>query len=70
MDALPPPLTTALSGRYAFEAAIGTGAVDRGLVNYPFLSNFDRFLVPLRQRKDFADLLERVHREWTRFATL
>jgi serine/threonine protein kinase/Flp pilus assembly protein TadD len=43
-------------------------AVDRGLVNYPFLSEFDQFLAPLRQRKDYADLLERVRVEWTRAA--
>lgn len=44
-------------------------AVDRGLANYPFLSEFDLFLAPMRQRKDFADLLERVRVAWIRAAT-
>jgi non-specific serine/threonine protein kinase len=43
-------------------------AVERGLVNYPFLSEFDLFLTPLKQRKDFVALLERVHAEWKRAA--
>jgi serine/threonine protein kinase/tetratricopeptide (TPR) repeat protein len=45
-------------------------AVQRGLVNYPFLSEFDQFLVPLRQREDFTDLLERVRVEWMRAANV
>ena len=41
-------------------------AVDRGLVNFPFLSEFDHFLEPLKRRTDFVALLERVHVEWKR----
>ena len=43
-------------------------AVERGLVNYPFLSEFDGFLAPLRGREDYQALMEHVRQEWIRNA--
>ena len=43
-------------------------AVERGLVNHPFLSEFDGFLAPLRDREDYRYLMEHVRQEWIRNA--
>ena len=43
-------------------------AVERGLVNHPFLAEFDGFLAPLRGREDYRTLMEHVRQEWIRNA--
>ncbi|HDT14193.1 MAG TPA: zinc-ribbon domain-containing protein [Candidatus Aminicenantes bacterium] len=42
-------------------------AVDRGFVNYPFLSEHDRLLASVRGEPRFKTLMERVRREWESF---
>jgi TolB-like protein/tetratricopeptide (TPR) repeat protein len=42
-------------------------AVDRGFINYPFLAQHDHLLEPLRQRRDFRDLLGTVEERWRAF---
>jgi TolB-like protein len=42
-------------------------AVDRGFINYPFLAQHDHVLDPLRQRRDFRDLLGTVEERWRAF---
>jgi serine/threonine protein kinase len=41
-------------------------AVDRGFINYPYLSH-DRFLAKLRTEPRFEKLMQRVKREWEEF---
>jgi tetratricopeptide (TPR) repeat protein len=42
-------------------------AIDRGMINYPFLSEHDRNLHGLRGDPRFGRLMERARREWERF---
>jgi non-specific serine/threonine protein kinase len=42
-------------------------AVDRGFLNYPFLSQKDPWLENLRGEARFKELMERVKREWEEF---
>ena len=39
-------------------------AVNRGFLNYPFLSEYDPFLENIRGERRFKDLMERVKHEW------
>jgi hypothetical protein len=41
-------------------------AIDRGMINYPFLSEYDRFLASVRGEARFAQAMERAKREWER----
>jgi TolB-like protein/tetratricopeptide (TPR) repeat protein len=42
-------------------------AIDRGMINYPFLSEHDRYLDNVRGDARFGRLMERARREWERF---
>jgi len=42
-------------------------AVDRGFINYPFISEFDPFLKDIRSEPRFKKLMERVKHEWENF---
>ncbi len=42
-------------------------AIDRGMINYPFLSEHDRYLDNVRGDARFGQAMERVKREWERF---
>jgi hypothetical protein len=42
-------------------------AIDRGMINYPFLAVFDRNLENIRGDRRFAAAMDRVRREWERF---
>jgi serine/threonine protein kinase/tetratricopeptide (TPR) repeat protein len=42
-------------------------AIDQGMINYPFLSEHDRFLSSIRGETRFAQAMERAKREWERF---
>jgi non-specific serine/threonine protein kinase len=42
-------------------------AVDRGFINYPFLSEYDPFLASLHGKERFEKLMERVESEWENF---
>jgi TolB-like protein len=42
-------------------------AVDRGFINYPFLTRHDPFLESLRSDQRFETLMERVRERWQRF---
>jgi non-specific serine/threonine protein kinase len=42
-------------------------AVDRGFINYPFLSRFDPSLENLRHDERFLRLMDVVHERWKRF---
>ncbi len=42
-------------------------AVSRGLINYPFLHDYDPFLAKLRGEPRFEELMQRVKREWEAF---
>jgi tetratricopeptide (TPR) repeat protein len=42
-------------------------AVWRGVLNYPYLSNYDPFLENIRGEKRFKKLMERVKYEWENF---
>lgn len=42
-------------------------AVDRGFINYPYLSQHDPFFSRLRNDRRVADLLESVRERWSRF---
>ena len=42
-------------------------AVDRGFVNYPFISEYDPFLKNIRGEPRFKKLMERVKHEWENF---
>jgi TolB-like protein/Tfp pilus assembly protein PilF len=42
-------------------------AIDRGMINYPFLSEHDRYLDSIRGDARFGQAMERVRREWERF---
>jgi hypothetical protein len=42
-------------------------AVSRGLINYPFLHDYDPFLAKLRGEARFEELMQRVKREWEAF---
>lgn len=44
-------------------------AVDRGFINYPFLSRFDPSLENLRRDQRFSRLMDAVHDRWKRFET-
>jgi predicted Zn-dependent protease len=42
-------------------------AIDRGMINYPFLSEHDRYLDSVRGDARFGRVMERARREWERF---
>ena len=42
-------------------------AVDRGNINYPYLSEYDPFLEPLRGTERFQEIVERARVGWERF---
>jgi hypothetical protein len=42
-------------------------AISRGMINYPFLSEHDRYLDSVRSDPRFRQLMERARREWERF---
>ncbi len=42
-------------------------AVDRGFINYPLLSEYDRLLANVRGEERFARMIDRVKREWEHF---
>ena len=42
-------------------------ATHRGLINYPFLSQYDPLLENIRQEKRFKELMEEVRSRWERF---
>lgn len=42
-------------------------AVNRGFVNYPFLSQHDPFLQNIRKEKRFRNLMQRVKYAWEHF---
>jgi predicted Zn-dependent protease len=42
-------------------------AIDRGMINFPFLSEHDRYLDNVRGDARFRELMERARREWERF---
>jgi non-specific serine/threonine protein kinase len=42
-------------------------AVDRGFINYPFISEYDPFLKNIRGEDRFKKLMERVKHEWENF---
>ena len=42
-------------------------AISRGMINYPFLSEHDRYLDGVRTDARFRPLMERARREWERF---
>ena len=42
-------------------------AISRGMINYPFLSEHDRYLDSVRSDARFRQLMERAKREWERF---
>jgi len=41
--------------------------VNRGFINYPYLSKHDPLLVKIRDKPRFKKLMERVKREWENF---
>jgi non-specific serine/threonine protein kinase len=44
-------------------------AVNRGFINYPFLSNYDPFLENIRGEERFKKLMKQVKKEWESFET-
>ena len=42
-------------------------AVDRGFINYPFLSEHDKLLNNIRGEKGFMELMKKVKLEWENF---
>ena len=42
-------------------------AIDRGMINYPFLSEHDWHLTSIRGEPRFGQAMERARREWERF---
>jgi len=42
-------------------------AIERGMINYPFLSEHDRYLDNVRGHARFGQAMERARREWERF---
>lgn len=68
-DVLPRFLAHACAVAGRSEAALRwlTLAVERGFINYPFLTAHDPFLAPMRARPAFQSLLEVVHHRWTAF---
>jgi TolB-like protein len=42
-------------------------AIDRGMINYPFLSEHDLYLDSIRGEARFGQAMERARREWERF---
>jgi serine/threonine protein kinase/Flp pilus assembly protein TadD len=42
-------------------------AIDQGMINYPFLSEHDRYLDNVRGEVRFRQAMERARREWDRF---
>ena len=42
-------------------------AIDHGMINYPFLSEHDRYLDNIRGEARFGEAMERARREWERF---
>jgi non-specific serine/threonine protein kinase len=42
-------------------------SVDRGFINYPFISEYDPFLKDMRGEERFKKLMERVKNEWESF---
>ncbi len=42
-------------------------AIDQGMINYPFLSEHDRYLDNIRGDARFGQAMERARREWERF---
>ncbi len=41
-------------------------AIERGMINYPFLSEHDRYLNSIRGEARFTQAMERAKREWER----
>jgi disulfide oxidoreductase YuzD len=42
-------------------------AVNRGIINYPFINTYDSFLDNIRGEERFKKLMERVKKEWEEF---
>lgn len=42
-------------------------AIDRGMINYPFLTGHDRYLDNIRGEARFGQAMERARPEWERF---
>ena len=42
-------------------------SVDRGFINYPFMSQYDPFLTKMRGNPRYDKLMERVKYEWEKF---
>jgi hypothetical protein len=42
-------------------------AVDRGFINYPYLARHDPYLRRLADHTPYAELLDRVRRQWEAF---
>ncbi len=42
-------------------------AIERGMINYPFLSEHDWYLDSIRGEARFRQAMERAKREWDRF---
>jgi len=57
----------ALSGMKDKAFAWLENAVDRGFINYPFISEYDPFLKTIRSEPRFKKLMERVKQEWENF---
>jgi tetratricopeptide (TPR) repeat protein len=83
LEAVSPTLTEAARWdlQYSWEMATGYALIDereqalewlenathRGLINYPFLSQYDPLLKNIRQEKRFKELMEEVRSQWERF---
>jgi non-specific serine/threonine protein kinase len=42
-------------------------SVDRGFINYPFISEYDPLLKNIRGEERFKKLLKRIKHEWENF---
>jgi serine/threonine protein kinase len=83
LDAVGPTLTEAARWdlQYSWEMATGYALIDepeqalewleiatqRGLINYPFLAQYDPLLKNIRHEKRFKDLMEQVRSQWAEF---